>query len=190
VAIGFSALNASVTGTGNTAVGNQALQNSKSSGNTAVGSSSLNTQTSGSQNTAVGDNSLFSVTTGSNNVALGWSAGFGATGGNQASITDTYGVFLGAFASRDASVPNTTTLSNVIAIGAGATVATNNTAVIGGGNLTNVIFGGATTGPQITWGTGVPTVAPASGAGLHFSIGGATGASLYNYSAGAWHAIG
>jgi hypothetical protein len=35
----------------------------------------------------------------------------------------------------------------------------------------------------------VPTVAPARGAGLHFSIGGAASASLYNYSAGAWHAI-
>jgi len=70
--VGNQCLTNDISGSGNTAIGHQAMQAATSStNNTAVGAFALNKQTWGSSNTAVGFQSMVNLTTGSNNVAEG-----------------------------------------------------------------------------------------------------------------------
>ena len=71
-------------GTGNTAVGVNALSVATGNNNTSVGNSSGGSLTTGDNNTAVGNSSGSSLTTGSNNVLNGFEAGLNLTtgGGN------------------------------------------------------------------------------------------------------------
>ena len=74
-ALGVNALQKETTGNYNTAVGSQSLQNSKTGGaNTAVGHSSLAGVISGDKNSAVGKSAGNTLTTGINNIILGWNA--------------------------------------------------------------------------------------------------------------------
>jgi hypothetical protein len=98
--LGYSALAALSTGTGNTAVGthatatltsasettavgSEALRYNNASGNTAVGTQALTTCTTGISNTAVGASALSSITGSTLSCAMGYNAGrYITAGGN------------------------------------------------------------------------------------------------------------
>ena len=165
-AVGFGSLWLN-TGSTNTALGHQALLNN-TTGNTnlSLGSDSLKTNTTGSSNVAVGVSSLFYNTGNYNssvgfeslayniggigNVAVGYKSGEGS-GSNQdnRSVIDTYMIFLGYQASRDASIASTTILTNGTAIGYNATVGCSNCISLGGTGANAVNVGIGTTSP---WG--------------------------------------
>ena len=69
--LGYLSLNSNVTGSANTAVGNQALRNSTSSNNTAVGNQALFSTTTGGSNTSMGAGALRNTTNGEFNTAVG-----------------------------------------------------------------------------------------------------------------------
>ncbi len=73
VGLGYRALQANITGFGNTALGQVALASSTGNANTAVGAQALHVNTA-NQSTAVGYQALFKNTTGTFNTATGWSA--------------------------------------------------------------------------------------------------------------------
>ncbi|MDD2758650.1 MAG: hypothetical protein PHD72_04805, partial [Patescibacteria group bacterium] len=140
--VGIGAGVANTTGYNNTGIGWAALGSNTSGGNNiGIGPNSLFSNTSGNSNIALGTTALLGNTIGTNNVAIGASAGYGS-GGNYSSVIDTGMVFVGNNASRDLSVPSTTVLNNGIAIGYGATVATNNTVVLGNTSILTTILRG------------------------------------------------
>ena len=164
-ASGVNALSSNTTGFGNTASGQAALSsNTSGTFNTALGVSSLNFNTTGSQNTSSGGYALYSNTTGTNNTAsgvsalfsnttgtgligLGFQAGYGDGTANMQSTVDNYATFLGYQASRDASVPSATPLTNITAIGKNARVGASNTIVLGGTGADAVNVGIGTVAP-------------------------------------------
>lgn len=158
VAIGANAMQKNVGGSHHTAVGFNALFNNISpdgtGDNTAVGSGALFANTTGDTCVAMGSGALQSSTLGQAVTALGYQAGWGdGSQTNFKSLTDQMSVFLGAYSSRDAAVPQATTLSYAVAIGARATVGASNAIVLGGiGSFACAV------------GIGTPT--PASGTGL------------------------
>ena len=81
-AIGQIALQSNTTGGGNTAIGSGALwKNTEGSSNTAIGGSALKFNTEGTTNTAIGASALLDNTTGTNNTANGgFSLRFNTTG--------------------------------------------------------------------------------------------------------------
>jgi hypothetical protein len=84
VAGGPGALAANLTGSYNTATGDQALYNNTNGNwNVGIGPNTLQYNTSGSLNTAIGNQALYSVTTGQNNIGVGYNAGFYTTTGSQ-----------------------------------------------------------------------------------------------------------
>jgi hypothetical protein len=92
-AVGYGALNAN-TGSGNTGIGEYALQaNSSGANNTSLGFRSLYSNTTANSNTAVGYQAGYSNTTGAEITALGYQAGYGNTTGN-------YNAFVGAYAGK------------------------------------------------------------------------------------------
>ncbi len=101
------------TGTGNVALGNQALDDGSLSGNnnTAVGSDALSANTSGVENTAVGMQSLDANTTGESNTGMGVNTlTSNSTGSNNTAV------------GRDA-LQNNTTADNNVAVGRSALTA-------------------------------------------------------------------
>lgn len=122
-AVGTSALrgdaSATVSGNGNTAVGQQTLQSvSSADDNSAVGKQALKNLTTGDSNVVVGKASGLVLTTGSNNTLLG-------TGSNVSNLNAQY----------------------AISIGADSVVAENNSCVVGGsttGTRINSIITGVT----------------------------------------------
>jgi hypothetical protein len=145
-AIGVQALAGVTSGTSNTAVGSSAGSNvgtasyntfmgykagSTAAGgnNVAVGGQALQSATSGTYNVVVGMNAGAAFTTGSYNVAIGDQAGSGIAAG-------TYNVYLGSNAQS-----YTEGSTNRIAIGKDAEATADNTAVIGGPELTTVVLG-------------------------------------------------
>ena len=132
------------TGSGNTAVGDGALQgfgaigNANGSLNTAVGAQALWQNSTGTNNTAAGWNALLFNTTGANNAATGHTAMFYNTTGNSntaigfsALLNNTIGnlnTALGAGAGPD---PNSANLTNSTAVGANAVVSQSNSLVLG-----------------------------------------------------------
>ena len=143
-ASGYAALNSNTTGSNNTASGYDALYaNTTGYNNTASGVSALYANTTGSSNTASGVSALYSNTTGYNNTASGYQAGYGdGSQVNNRSTVDTQMVFDGMYASRDASVPQATVLTNGIAIGYNAKVLASNQAVLGNDLITTTLLKG------------------------------------------------
>ncbi|PYK60609.1 MAG: hypothetical protein DME43_04750 [Verrucomicrobia bacterium] len=86
VAVGGNALRVNKAATANTAVGQDALENTVSGGNTATGHGALRNDTSGDINTAYGLNALLSNKSGNDNIALGADAGINLTGDNNIDI--------------------------------------------------------------------------------------------------------
>lgn len=128
-AVGSNALVQDTSGAYNVAHGSSAGANIRAgSYNTAVGGVALNTNQSGDGNTAVGLNSLFNVTSGYN-VGLGYNSGLTcASGANNIIIGST----------ADCTASSTT---NAIAIGYGATAASNKV-TIGNSSITDNKFWG------------------------------------------------
>jgi hypothetical protein len=108
-ALGYQALNATISGDENTAVGYLALKfNTTGSYNIALGNSALYSNTTGSSNVALGYGSISSNTTGSNNTAQGMysllynssatnttAIGYGAAYGDGNYYNNQGGVYLG-----------------------------------------------------------------------------------------------
>lgn len=92
--VGYRALgDPALTGSGNTALGHQALRDHETSGaNTAIGTAALILHVSGSGNTAVGDHAMSGPASGSNNLALGSFAGNNLDGGSGNIMIDSDGV--------------------------------------------------------------------------------------------------
>jgi hypothetical protein len=86
VAVGQNALVMNTTGINNTAIGGSALFNNTANYNTAIGYQSLWNNTSGTNNVAQGTQSLATNITGSNNVALGQSSLFKSTSSYNTSV--------------------------------------------------------------------------------------------------------
>jgi len=170
-AVGFSAMQNGTTAERNTAVGGRAMQNvSTGYANVALGFDALAYNTTahhnvavgldalyysnGEYNTALGDSALWGLYPtlgfpdqkhmGYKNVALGSRAGYhlGDTYPNFASVFDTAVTFLGANASRDSSVPYTTSLKNSTAIGYGTRFYASNQVVIGNTDVTTTLLRG------------------------------------------------
>ena len=141
-AFGALALGSATTGSGNTAVGGDALLATNGSGNTAVGQSALRAYlgndavavgleslakvTSGTENTACGAYSAFNVNTGQSNTVFGYSAGFFTTTGSQntivganAAATGTNNLTTGANNTVIGynAAPSSSTVSNQITLG-------------------------------------------------------------------------
>jgi hypothetical protein len=151
--IGTYALKNNTTGNSNTALGSYSLNyNTTGNINTAVGNNSLNRNTTGIYNAAVGGFSLYFNEIGTNNAALGNSAGFNnKSGTNNTYIgfntgntitTGSNNTFIGSLA--NASGGNAA-LENTTAIGYNAIVTASNTIQLGNADVTDVIFGAATT---------------------------------------------
>jgi len=166
-AVGFSSMQYNTTGDRNTAIGGRAMQNSLSSHanvsvgfdalayndvgdghNTAVGLDALY-YSNGSYNTALGDSTLWGLFgvqkhVGYKNTAIGSRAGYhlGDTYPNYASIYDTAATFLGANASRDSSIPYSTSLKNLTVIGYNARGYASNQVVLGNTDVTTTLLRG------------------------------------------------
>ncbi|MEB0135321.1 tail fiber domain-containing protein [Actimicrobium sp. CCC2.4] len=192
-ASGAFALRKNTVGNFNTGTGKSALyENTIGSYNTSTGAYALFQNTSGSYNAANGSNALYSNTTGANNTAMGYAAGTPAT----LSTTGSYSTFVGANATvadtaqmasasyitllgAGATASGITGASNqsvyMTAIGAGASVTTANTVVLGRTTSDVTVIGatgddgtGATNRLQVTGGiksTGTVTAATFSGSG-------------------------
>jgi hypothetical protein len=142
---GYQALYTNNTGYGNTANGYEALYLNSSSANTASGSQALFSDTTGYFNTANGWDALYANSTGSDNTALGVNAGNTADNSPMVASNNTFVGFQ--------SYAATGTLTNATAIGANAEVAESNAMVLGSINGVNGAFastnvGIGTTAPQ------------------------------------------
>jgi hypothetical protein len=142
VAIGAHAGRGITTGSDNIMLGRFALRGGANTGSTvAIGAQALAQNASGMGNVGVGENAFSSHSSGSSNTALGYSAGASDSnvdGGNTITL-------LGAFTT--AALPSATTGDlNMTAVGAGATVSSVNTVVLGR-SADSVVVGQATAGP-------------------------------------------
>jgi len=148
-ALGMRTLNSNTTGNYNIAVGYQSLySNTVGSNNQGFGINTLYLNNSGSNNIGIGDKSLYYNTTGTYNTGIGTWSGYSFTEPNRRSVVDSYMQFFGYNATRDASVPSTTPLSNGIAIGRGATVGCSNCVIFGATSSLAVNVGIGTTTPS------------------------------------------
>lgn len=132
-AVGQIAMFYNTTGFENLALGSEAMySNTTGYKNTAVGHQALFSNTDGIENVALGTNTLSGNTTGDYNTALGRWAGYspytgGAVNTVNANTTGSFNTFVGAF-----TLPSVATeIQYATAIGAGATVGTSNTLVLG-----------------------------------------------------------
>ena len=132
-AVGQIAMFYNTTGFENLALGSEAMySNTTGYKNTAVGHRALFSNTDGIENVALGTNTLSGNTTGDYNTALGRWAGYspytgGAVNTVNANTTGSFNTFVGAF-----TLPSVATeIQYATAIGAGATVGTSNTLVLG-----------------------------------------------------------
>jgi len=139
VSIGFDALYGNIIGDHNTAAGLDALYWSDGTHNTAIGDSTLwglyptygyspNQKHMGYKNTAIGSRSGYHL---------------GDTYPNFASVFDTAVTFLGANASRDSSIPYTTSLKNMTVIGYDARGFASNQVVLGNDDVTTTLLKGS-----------------------------------------------
>lgn len=172
-AVGFSTLQVNTTGARNTALGGRAsFSNSSGFANVSVGFDALYWNTigdhnvgvgldalyysDGTHNTAIGDSTLWGLYPtygwsanqkhmGYKNTAIGSRAGYhkGDSIFNYASIFDTAATFLGANASRDSSIPYTTSLQNMTVIGYNARGFASNQVVLGNDDVTTTLLKGA-----------------------------------------------
>ena len=167
---GFRSMTSNTSGFANVSLGFDALAfNTTADHNTAVGLDALY-YSNGSHNTAVGDSTLWGLYLvqkhmGYKNTAIGSRAGYylGDTYPNFASIYDTSVTFLGANASRDSSVPYTTSLQNMTVIGYNARGFASNQVVLGNDDVTTTKLKGAVNIKSYGIGThtGTPATYPA-----------------------------
>jgi hypothetical protein len=160
--IGSGALQSNVTGTGNTAVGYNALNLATSSGNTAIGNNSLNANTTGADNVSIGSNSSQLNTSGNGNISIGSYA-------LQKNITGTNNIAIG----YNADVA-TSGLTNAIAIGYNSKNSNSNTIVLGNSQITSLTTSGKITTGTIT----LPNTDGTSGQVL--TAGTATGTTIWS----------
>lgn len=156
-AIGTRALNFNTTGTSNSAHGTDAgFANTTGSFNFFGCIDAGYQNTTGSYNTYVGDSTFWIGTIGIKNTGIGSRAGYylGDTYPNFASVKDSMVTFLGADASRDSSVANTTALKNLTVIGYNAKGYASNQVVLGNTDVTTTLLKG-----NIGIGTLTPAVA-------------------------------
>ena len=150
VGIGNNVMPNLSTGSLNVGIGNSALNSvSTGSSNLGIGSEACVFVTTGNFNVGVGENTLRDTQTVSNNTAIGYFAGrwnftghdnvfVGYNTGNAGSNTDSNnGVFVGS-----GSGANGAGLSNILALGAGASVSASNTFQYGNGSVTDHFFTG------------------------------------------------
>lgn len=136
-AVGYRSQYSATVDSGNTSIGYQSLLwNGDGGDNFAGGTAAIANYATSARNTAVGYTSLAGYgtpasNTGSDCTAVGYKAGYGTATNNQSAV-DTYCTFLGSQASRDASIAYTTPLNYATAVGAGATVSTDYSVVLGG----------------------------------------------------------
>ena len=130
VAIGYQALNNTVSNGGNTAIGYQSQNTGSPSSSTSVGYRALYNNDA-YRNSALGYEALKLVNDGIENTAVGYHAGY--TNGHGYDNT-----FIGTSADATSS-----SLSNSTAIGYNASVSTNNTMVFGNNSVTATEFNGA-----------------------------------------------
>lgn len=145
-AVGHRALNDVEDNDQNTAVGAFALEDNLNSGNTAVGAIAMRLNTTGFNNDAFGFRALHDNSTANSNVGIGSGAGenvttggtnvFLGTSSGDTVITGQWLTILGGFADAAAGITNST------AIGANATVSTNNSMVFGTSAVTDYHFRG------------------------------------------------
>jgi hypothetical protein len=111
-AVGRNTLQQNTTGGSNVAMGDSALgQNTTANNNTAIGHQCLDANTEGAQNTAVGHSAGGAVTTGTYNTIMGYGSGVSLTTGDNA-------LFLGAAAGVTGSPGgNVTTADNIMVLG-------------------------------------------------------------------------
>ncbi len=135
--VGFSG-NSTVTGSGNTADGVQALRNDTTGGNnTAIGTSALASNTTGGDNTAIGLSALASNTAGAQNTASGVNALLSNTTGGlntadgfyalHLNIAGNYNAATGAYALEHNTTGNNNTASGYDALGSNSTGSNNTT---------------------------------------------------------------
>ena len=145
-AIGTQALYTDTDGDGNTAIGPQALYTNNGFYNIAVGSQSLTSNTTGGSNTSLGFQTLFYNTAGYGNTAIG-------RGALQANSTNNYNTGVGYFPGDGASTYSNATflgasattvdgLTNVTAVGYGATTTADNTVELGNSSVVSVMSSG------------------------------------------------
>ena len=203
-ALGFSTLQFNTTGTRNTAIGGRTMwTNTTGFANVGVGFDALYGNivgdhnvgvgldalywSDGTHNTAIGDSTLWGLYAlgvkhmGYKNTAIGSRAGYhlGDTYPNFASIYDTAVTFLGSNASRDSSIPYTTSLQNMTVIGYDARGFASNQVVLGNDNVTSTLLKGSLNARGYGVGsyTGTPTYAlqvDASGNIIEGSVVGST----------------
>jgi hypothetical protein len=162
-ATGYQALFSNTTNNFNTATGYQALLQNTGGGNTATGYQALFSNTTSAGNTAVGSQALYQNTNGDGNTAVGngalssSAAGFSnAALGNEAGFPadgSSLNASLNTFLGAFTGYTKGTTLTNATAIGAYAEVTESNAMVLGSINNTN--------GANANTNVGIGTTAPA-----------------------------
>lgn len=149
IAIGYGALGfGAVPGASNTAVGNAAMWGRVSGiENCAFGYSAMSNPTGGGdRNSAFGNQALALHKGGDRNIALGYQSGRTSQGsdniflGSNSGNTST-GVFTDVIAIGRATLPGQGALTNVVAIGAAATVTGSNQVQLGDSATTTYVFG-------------------------------------------------
>ena len=184
-AIGFYALHSNISGIENSAVGTYALRdNTTGIWNTASGAFALALNTSGVENTGLGYAAGYKNTNGARNAATGFHALFENTTGNdnvatgyhalRKSIAGHGNTAVGAFAlddnlsgSYNTALGFDTTVganTNSTAIGAGATVNSDDTIRLGNSDVVSVITSGSLTTGQVTY----PAMAGGNGSVLGY----------------------
>ena len=163
-AIGTRALTFNGNGTSNSAHGVDALfANTSGSFNTAICIDALYQNTTGSYNVGVGDSTFWIGTVGIKNTAIGSRAGYylGDTYPNFGTVKDSMITLIGADASRDSSISNTTALKNMTVIGYNAKGFASNQVVLGNNDVTSTLFKGLMNNRNYGSGTntGTPTYA-------------------------------
>lgn len=173
-AFGIRSLLYNTNGTSNSAFGVDALfANTSGVFNAGFSIDALYQNTTGSYNSAFGDSTFWIGTVGIKNTGIGSRAGYylGDTYPNFASVKDSMVTFLGADASRDSSILNTTALKNLTVIGYNAKGYASNQVVLGNSDVTTTLLRGsvgiANTSPSalLTLGTAGTTLGNFSSAG-------------------------
>lgn len=177
---GYNAGRLNLTGTGLAGFGQESLYNNLSSYNSGFGYRSLYSTTSGQGNTGAGHSSLYGNISGQYNIGLGFSPGYNSGATAENSTNDTYSIYIGYLAGRDASIAGTA-VANSIALGKNAKVTASNQLKIGGtgAEAINVITEGTNTAAQFVGGgiglTAIPTNAMDATAYAAFIGGGSSG---------------
>jgi hypothetical protein len=142
-AVGDQALGYNTSGTTNTAVGHIALaSNSSGTNNVAIGHKALQLNNTGNSNTAMGNFSLEQASTADNNTAIGqyacWATNLGNNTAVGISAGDWYQFSYSTFLGTEAYTTGTGSFSNCMALGYNARVDASNKVLIGNTSITSI----------------------------------------------------